>query len=138
MPPRRRSDGCARRFGEQSYVTRHADRFVVLVPAAGFPRRRGIVHDVSGSGQSLFVEPLEACEENNRLIELKAEVAEEERRVLRELAEAVRAQAPALAALEDTLVHLDTLRARSRWAAEVGAVAVEPGGDRLRLRGARH
>src|SRR5262249_10907324 len=48
-------------FGESSYVTRHADRFVVLVPAAGFPRRRALVHDVSGSGQSLFVEPLEAC-----------------------------------------------------------------------------
>src|SRR5439155_551539 len=76
----------AKRFGEQSYVTRHADRFVALVPAAGFPRRRGIVHDVSGSGQSLFVEPLEACEANNRLIEARSELAAEERRILNELA----------------------------------------------------
>ncbi|HEY2956185.1 MAG TPA: Smr/MutS family protein [Candidatus Eisenbacteria bacterium] len=128
----------ARGFGEESYVTRHGDRFVALVPAAGFPRRRGIVHDVSGSGQSLFVEPLEACDENNRLIELSAEIAEEERRVLRELAEAVRAEAGPLAATEETLVHLDTLRARARWANEVGAIALDPGGDRLRLSGARH
>ena len=49
-------------------MTRHQDRFVALVPAAGFPRRRAIVHDVSASGQSLFVEPLEICESNNRSI----------------------------------------------------------------------
>ncbi|MBI5708931.1 MAG: Smr/MutS family protein, partial [Candidatus Eisenbacteria bacterium] len=128
----------ARGFGESAYVTRHADRFVALVPAAGFPRRRGIVHDVSGSGQSLFVEPLEMCDANNRVIELRAAAAEEERRILVALGAAVRAAATALAALEETLVHLDTLRARARWAAEVDAVALEPAGERLRLRAARH
>lgn len=134
----RRLERWAKGFGEGSYVTRHAERFVALVPAAGFPRRRGIVHDVSGSGQSLFVEPLEACEENNRLMELRAEASEEERRVLRELAAAVRAEAGPLAGLEETLVHLDTLRARARWAAETGGVALDPGGERLKLEGARH
>ncbi len=134
----RRLSAWAREFGESAYVTRHADRFVALVPAAGFPRRRGIVHDVSGSGQSLFVEPLEACEANNRLLELRAAALEEERRILRELADAVRASAPALLEVEAALVHFDTLRARARWAADLGAVAIEPGGDRLRLRGARH
>src|SRR5262249_11141204 len=39
----------ARGFGAEAYVTRHGERFVAMVPAAGFPRRRGIVHDVSGS-----------------------------------------------------------------------------------------
>lgn len=125
-------------FGETSYVTRHGDRFVVLVPAAGFPRRRGIVHDVSGSGQSLFVEPLEACESNNRLIELRAAALDEEQRILRELAAATRAAGAALSVLEQVLVHLDTLRARARWARAHGAVAVTPGGERLLLREARH
>lgn len=128
----------ARGFGESAYVTRHAERFVALVPAAGFPRRRGIVHDVSGSGHSLFVEPLELCDANNEVIELRAGVAAEERRVLLELAAAVRGAAPALVALEEVLVHLDSLAARARWAAEFGAVALAPGGERLRLRGARH
>ncbi len=125
-------------FGEGAYVTRHGDRFVALVPAAGFPRRRGIVHDVSGSGQSLFVEPIEMCDANNRLIELRAEALEEERRILRELASMVFAAADALAVLEETLVHLDTLRARARWASEFGAIVIEPRGERLRLLGARH
>jgi len=128
----------ARGFGSEAYVTRHGDRFVALVPAAGFPRRRGIVHDVSGSGQSLFVEPIEVCDANNQLLELRAAALEEERRIVRELAAAVMDSAPALLALEATLVHLDTLRARARWALELGATAITPRGDRLKLEGARH
>ncbi len=125
-------------FGEGAYVTRHGDRFVALVPAAGFPRRRAVVHDVSGSGQSLFVEPLEACEANNRLLEVRAAAAEEERRILHELARAVVEAAEALRRLEDTLAHLDGLRARALWAREFGGTAVTPGGGRLKLVRARH
>jgi DNA mismatch repair protein MutS2 len=128
----------AKAHGEEAHVTRHADRFVALIPAAGFARRRGIVHDVSGSGQSLYVEPVELCEANNQLIELRARVAEEEQRVLAELAAEVWRERDALAGLIEALVQLDTLRARARWAREVGARALEPGGDRLRLRAARH
>jgi DNA mismatch repair protein MutS2 len=128
----------ARSFGENAYVTRYGERFVALVPAAGFPRKRGIVHDTSGSGQSLFVEPLELCDENNRLTERRATAAEEERRVLAELAALIDAERPALLAMLEGLVHLDTLRARARWASRVGAVAIAPHGDRLRLVGARH
>lgn len=124
--------------GGGSYVTRFADRFVALVPAAGFVRKQGIVHDTSNSGQSLFVEPLEACEANNRLMELRADALAEERRILRELAAAVFASAPALLALEDTLAILDALRASAVWAVEFGGLALHPGGERLRLRSARH
>ena len=124
--------------GAGSYVTRFADRFVALVPAAGFARRQGIVHDTSNSGQSLFVEPLEACESNNRLLELRADALAEERRILRELAAEVRAAAPALAALEDTLAVLDALRACASWAVEFGGIALTPGGESLVLRQARH
>jgi DNA mismatch repair protein MutS2 len=128
----------AAHHGADSYVTRAGDRFVALVPAAGFSRKQGIVHDTSNSGQSLFVEPLEACEPNNRLIELRAEATAEERRILRELAAEVRAHAPALDALERTLAVLDALRACASWAVELGGVAITPGGPRLRLVQARH
>jgi DNA mismatch repair protein MutS2 len=128
----------ARGFGEQAYVTRHGDRFVALVPAAGFPRRRAIVHDRSGTGQSLFVEPIEMCEANNRLAEMRAEVLEEERRILRELAAQVTASAPELERLGDALVHLDTLRARALWALAHDGIALAPEGERMRLRRARH
>ncbi len=128
----------ARGFGEDAYVTRHAERFVALVPAASFSRRRGIVHDVSGSGQSLFVEPVEFTEANNRLIELRATVSDEERRIIRALGESVVAEREALDATHEALVHLDTLRARGRWAVELGGIVLAPGGERLRLVAARH
>ncbi len=124
--------------GPDSYVTRFADRFVALVPAAGFSRKRGIVHDTSNSGQSLFVEPLETCEANNRLLELRAEAAEEERRILRELAAEVLAASPELERLEVSLAMLDAARACASWAVEFGAEAITPGGDSLRLIRARH
>lgn len=128
----------ARGFGSDAYVTRHGDRFVALVPAAGFPRRRALVHDVSNTGQSLFVEPLEMHEDNNHLLELRAAAFEEERRVLRELAGLVLDQRERVLATAAALVRLDGLRARARWARATHGHAVLPGGDRLTLRSARH
>jgi DNA mismatch repair protein MutS2 len=128
----------AREFGDESYVTRRGDRFVTLVPAAGFSRRTALVHDVSGSGQSLFVEPLEACEANNRLIELRGRVQQEEHRVILELAQQVRRATPELEGVEATLVRFDTLRARARWGGEIGGIPIAAGGTQLRLHGARH
>ena len=125
-------------FGAEAYVTRHGDRFVAMVPAAGFPRRRGIVHDVSGSGQSLLVEPLEWCGENNRLIEARRAAHDEERRILAQLTARVIDSRGLLEEIEAALVHLDTLSARARWGIEVGATAIFPEGDVLRLEHARH
>jgi len=128
----------AREFGADAYVTRHGERFVAMVPADGFPRRRGIVHDSSHSGRSLLVEPFESCVANNRLIEVRAAAADEERRIVAELAAAVLAAADDLLALEATLVHLDTLFARAEWAREVDGRALAPSGERLKLVEARH
>jgi len=133
-----RMERWAQGHGETAYVTRRGDRFVALVPAAGFSRRQALVHDVSGSGQSLFVEPLEFCEANNRVIELHGRIVEEELRVLRELGSAVHAAAGELTELENALIGFDTLRARARWAEATDAIALAPGGDRLVLRSARH
>ena len=124
--------------GGDSYVTRAGDRFVALVPASSVARKSAIVHDSSNSGQSLFVEPLETTEANNRLIELRGEAAAEERRILRELGLAVREAAPALETLEDALATLDALRACAVWAVELGGVAITPRGDTLKLVSARH
>jgi len=133
-----RMERWARGFGSEAYVTQHGERYVAMVPAAGFPRRRGIVHDVSASGQSLLVEPLELCGENNELTEVRRAAREEERRVRVELGALVAGARADLERLEDALVHLDTLRGRARWARRHGAIALTPGGETLRLEGARH
>ena len=125
-------------FGEGSYVTRHGDRYVACVPAAGFSRKRGIVHDTSNSGQSLFVEPLEACEGNNQLLELTSLAFEEERRILLELIDEVHRAREPLQVLERVLATLDTLRARARWGNEWGGIALAPAPGPLCLIRARH
>jgi DNA mismatch repair protein MutS2 len=127
-----------RNFGPDAYVTRHGERFVAMVPAAGFPRRRGIIHDVSGSGQSLLVEPLEWCGENNRMIEARRAARDEERRILEALGAEIEQHRDAISAMEEQLVRLDALAARARWASAFGAIALLPGGDTLALREARH
>src|SRR5262249_44440250 len=124
--------------GGEGYVTRAGDRFVALVPASSVARRSVIVHDSSNSGQSLFVEPLEAREANNKLIELRGEAAAEERRILRELGVAVREAAGELETLEATLAELDALRAAAVWAVELGGVALTPRGETLKLVDAKH
>ena len=128
----------SRSFGPDAYVTRHGERFVAMVPAAGFPRRRGIIHDVSGSGQSLLVEPLEWCGENNRLIEARRAARDEERRILEALGAEIAQHGDAITAMEERLVQLDALAARARWALAFGGIALVPGGGALALCQARH
>ncbi len=134
----RKLERWAAAHGPGSFVTRFGDRFVTLVPAAGFSRKQGIVHDTSNSGQSLFVEPLEACETNNELLELRAAALQEERRILYQLAADVRAAAPLLEVLEEIVARLDALRACASWAVEFGGIAIDPGGEQLHLLQARH
>src|SRR6185503_8412821 len=78
------------------------------------------------------------CGENNRLIELRAAALEEERRILFGLVREVLDRTTELGVLAQALTHLDTLRARALWALDLGGIAIAPGGDRLRLVGARH
>ena len=74
-----------------TFVTQRSDRFVVAVRADRFERSKGLVHDASASGQTLFVEPFEVCALNNDLAELAARERNEVVRVLRALSDLVRA-----------------------------------------------
>ena len=97
----------------------------------------GIVHDVSDSGQTLFVEPLAIVELGNRQAEAAGAEREEVARILRELSASVGARAAALIALVEAVGAIDLALARgivSRgWR---GAPVVA--GDDVRLLGARH
>ncbi len=66
-------------------ITEREGRFVILVKPQFLKRFRGIVHDRSSSGQTLYVEPLSVVELNNQLRSLKREEEEEIYKILREL-----------------------------------------------------
>src|SRR5690606_9561021 len=74
----------------------------------------GIVHDSSGSGQTIFVEPFEVVEANNRLREVQAMEAAEVQRILAELSRLIGEAEVALTGAVDALAHHDLALARAR------------------------
>ncbi len=123
-----------------SFVTQRNDRFVVAVRADRFERSKGLVHDVSASGATLFVEPFEVCALNNELAELLSRERAEVARVLRELTEIVRGRGDALAASEEALAATDLLWARVRLSRAMAATTptVVADGAQLSLVALRH
>jgi DNA mismatch repair protein MutS2 len=124
---------------QERYVTVRNGRYVIPVRDDARRAVRGIIHDRSQSGATVFVEPEETIPLNNELTRLCLEERDEEQRVLGELTDAVRQVLPALAELVDGLGALDLVFARAALAERLHASEpeVERGGD-LDLRAARH
>ena len=98
-------------LGDAVVVMRN-DRYCLPVLASSRGRVPGIVHDRSGSGQTVFVEPLEVIEANNDLALLAAEERREIERLLGEFGRAVLGEADRLLDAVDALAALDALEAK--------------------------
>lgn len=124
---------------QDRFVTLRHGRYVVPVRAEALPRVRGLVHDRSQSGVTLFVEPERVVPLNNELIQLIREEEVEAARLLRLLTDEVRAALPELRLLVATIGELDLVFARAELAERMGAT--EPAiddGRTVELRDARH
>jgi DNA mismatch repair protein MutS2 len=114
-------------------------RFVLpllLEHRAGVP---GVIHGSSGSGQTLFVEPLSLVSDGNELQELQDAEAEEVARILRELSRLVAQQVPELSSALVVAGALDVLVAKRRFAARFDCRRPDTAADgRLELVKARH
>ena len=110
---------------QEPLITMRNGRYVVPVRADSRSRVKGIVHDQSGSGQTLFVEPLIAIELSNAWREAQLAAQAEEERVLDELSAHVGANAAGLEADLDALARFDLWLCRARFADELGAVRPE-------------
>jgi len=122
---------------QETFVTERAGRPVLAVKLASRGSVPGIVHDASGSGQTLFVEPFEVVELNNKQSETAAEEREEVARILAELSQVVGGHTDELAALVDALGELDLAVARGSLSRRWRGTRVEVG-DGVRLAGVRH
>ncbi len=91
-------------------------RLVLLVKVGAQGRLRGLVHGRSGSGRSLYFEPLEIVDGNNRLSEAIAEEDEERARIIADLVASARAVLPELARHRAFIAGLDLLQAAVRFA----------------------
>jgi DNA mismatch repair protein MutS2 len=127
-----------RLFADRFVTVRHG-RYVLPVRAEARQRVRGIVHDRSQSGQTIFVEPEGLVEANNDLVQTLREEEQEAARILAELTAAVRARLADLEQLVATIGELDWLFARAHTAVrmEASAPVIDLAG-RVALRAARH
>jgi len=131
--------GDADRLFSDRYVTLRHGRYVLPVRSEARGRVRGIVHDRSQSGQTLFIEPEHVVDANNDLVQATREEEHETARILAELTAGVRARLDDLDGFVAAVGELDWVFARAQAAERMGATA--PVIDALRtveLRAARH
>jgi DNA mismatch repair protein MutS2 len=123
----------------QDYITVRNDRFVIPVRAADRRAVPGVIHGASATGQTVFLEPLEAIDLNNRLVQLAEEESAEIARILTELTERLRAERGALEFAAGAIAEVDSLFARGRYAREFDCAIPEfDDGNLLRLDSARN
>jgi DNA mismatch repair protein MutS2 len=110
---------------QEPIVTLRNGRYVVPVKAEARARVKGIVHDASGSGQTLFIEPLVVVELGNAWREAQVAEAEEIGRILDELSAFVAANAGDLRETLGALARFDFWAAKADLSGEMGAVRAE-------------
>lgn len=128
------------RLLQDKVITTRNDRFVLLIKAEHRGSLSGIVHGASGSGQSLFVEPMAAVDLNNGIVARVDEERAEIVRILTALTDGIRARRREIEDSFHILGELDALQAKARLAEEMEAVEpqVVESGSLLDLRDARH
>ncbi len=109
-------------LSQDEYITQREGRFVLPMKAENKRSIPGIIHGVSQSGQTVFVEPAETYELNNELSLLYSEERREIERILRVLTEELRADRVKVQATQQVLQHCDTLRARALYAVKIGGI----------------
>jgi DNA mismatch repair protein MutS2 len=110
---------------QEPIVTLRNGRYVVPVRAEAKGRVKGIVHDASGSGQTLFIEPLVVVELGNAWREAQAAEQAEVERILDELSALVGANAGPLRETLGALAQFDFWAAKAQLAGEMGASRAE-------------
>ncbi|MGC9772623.1 endonuclease MutS2 [Fervidobacterium islandicum] len=122
---------------ENTYTIKN-DRYVLPVKANERGKLKGIVHGSSSSGSTLYFEPEELIQLNDKLRILSEEEAKEVARILRELTSKVFDRLQLLLGDIEILKRLDGLFAKVRYVIEKGGQIIFPGGNYLKLSKARH
>ena len=124
---------------QETIITQRDGRFVVPVKAEHKGDLPGLVHDISSSGATLFVEPMGVVQANNEYIELEAREQKEIERILAELSAEAAAHREDIQWDYDAMVHLDLIFARGQLSYRMDAVRPEVRRDgAIHLRKARH
>ncbi|MEG2097452.1 MAG: endonuclease MutS2 [Pseudoflavonifractor sp.] len=126
------------KYLQENIITMRNDRYVVPVKSDSKNEIPGLVHDVSSSGGTFFIEPMGVVKANNELRELQADEKKEIERILAELSADAAAHKEDIGQDYDLLVILDGIFARASLSYKMHACAPKLGSDGLYLRKARH
>ncbi len=136
----RYTTGGSSKYLQENIVTMRNGRFVVPVKAEHKNEIKGLVHDTSASGATLFVEPLAVLEENNRLRELKVAENDEIERILSSLSSQTAAQGTSLALNYKALTDLAVIFAKAEYSYSIRGMApiINEKDSTIKLLSARH
>lgn len=123
---------------QEPIITTRSERYVVPVKADHKGSIPGLVHDVSSSGATLFVEPLAAVKANNELRELHAKEKQEIERILMELSAECGGHADDIIRDFNVLVELDCIFARAKLSYKLDCQEPVISDERVILKKARH
>lgn len=110
-----------KKYLQDSIVTIREGRYVIPVKAENRGNVPGLVHDMSGSGATLFIEPMAVVQLNNELRELELKEREEIERILRELSNLVAEESEGIANNQNILQELDFIFAKGKLALDMKA-----------------
>ena len=121
------------------YFAERENRYVIPVKTEVQQQIPGIVHDISGSGATVFLEPREFIELNNAIKVADLQVTKEMRRILQDLSGMVASHVSTLTQNFETLIRLDCLGAKARLGMNMhGNPVCLNAEQRVRLKNARH
>ncbi len=125
---------------QEDFVTIREDRYVVPIVAGQKGRIDGVIHGSSGTGRTLFVEPLETINLNNQLVRLREDELREIERILAEITGALREHSEEITSSVETLAELDCIFAKAGFARDYNAIVprFSQGDRKLILKEARH
>ena len=110
-------------YVDKDVVPTMRDGRLVLPVAPGLKRKiKGIVHDESASGKTVFIEPAEVVEANNRIRELEGDERREIIRILTEFSNVLRPSIPEILQSYEFLAEIDFIRAKSYFAIQTNAL----------------
>ena len=126
------------KYLQESIITQRSGRYVVPVKSEFKNEIPGLVHDLSGSGSTFFIEPMGVVKANNELRELQAKEEKEIDRILAELSAEAASFREDINLDYELLIRLDVIFARAKLSNKMHAMAPGLSAKGLNLRRARH
>jgi DNA mismatch repair protein MutS2 len=131
-------DPAKSRYWQDTVPVERSGRIVLPLKANFKGKISGIVHEVSSSGATLFIEPLDIVEKNNALMEQENRFRQEVHKILKSLTGSVRENREEIKRLVSVLSHLDSILARARYSIAHSCTRPETASTEFKLIKARH